>query len=180
MMAIHEGGGGTSIASESVHTDSRNQKDDREDCQFVTCCVDREELAIDILSVQEINRMVDVTRVPKAPPFVEGVINLRGRIIPVLDLRRRLGISGTTHTARSRTVVVKVHGRVVGLIVDSVSEVLRIPKQCIEPPPSVGSLVGAEFIAGVGRINERLLTVLDLNRLLTPGEQVSLESAVHR
>ncbi|MGH7233744.1 MAG: chemotaxis protein CheW, partial [Nitrospiraceae bacterium] len=84
------------------------------------------------------------------------------------------------HTARSRTVVVKVHGYVVGLIVDSVSEVIRIPKQYIEPSPSVGSTVGAEFIAGIGRINERLLIVLDLNRLLTPGEHASLEGADYR
>src|SRR5919112_1572832 len=75
-----------------------------ESCQLVTCCVGQEEFAVDILSVKEINRMVDITRVPKAPVFVEGVINLRGRIIPVLDLRRRLGMAEGTHTARSRTV----------------------------------------------------------------------------
>ncbi len=143
--------------------------------QFVTCRVDREEFAVDILSVQEINRMVDITRVPKAPAFVEGVINLRGRIIPVLDMRRRFGLPGAARTARSRIVVVNVQGRVVGLIVDSVSEVLRIPKSAIEPPPALGTTIGEEFINGVGQIDERLLIVLDLNRLLTPGEGEALD-----
>ena len=146
-----------------------------ESCQLVTCCVGQEEFAVDILSVQEINRMVDITRVPKAPVFVEGVINLRGRIIPVLNLRCRFGISAEgERTARSRIVVVNVRTRVVGLIVDSVSEVLRLPKQAIEPPPSLETAIGAEFIQGVGRIKDRLLTVLDLDRLLTPAEQTAL------
>lgn len=146
-----------------------------ESCQLVTCCVGHEEFAVDILSVQEINRMVDITRVPKAPVFVEGVINLRGRIIPVLNLRCRFGISAEgERTARSRIVVVNVRTRVVGLIVDSVSEVLRLPKQAIEPPPSLETAIGAEFIQGVGRIKDRLLTVLDLDRLLTPAEQTAV------
>lgn len=146
-----------------------------ESCQLVTCCVGHEEFAVDILSVQEINRMVDITRVPKAPVFVEGVINLRGRIIPVLNLRCRFGIATEgERTARSRIVVVNVRTRVVGLIVDSVSEVLRLPKEAIEPPPSLETAIGAEFIQGVGRIKDRLLTVLDLDRLLTPAEQTAL------
>lgn len=152
-------------------TDQTNQD---EFCQLVTCRVDREEYAVDILSVQEINRMVEITRVPKAPSFVEGVINLRGRIIPVLDLRRRFGLPEAERTDGSRIVVVTVRGRVIGLIVDSVMEVLRIPKATIEPPPSIGSTAGAEFIQGVGRISDRLLTLIDLNRLLTTEESVAL------
>ncbi len=145
--------------------------------QFVTCRVDGEEFAVDILSVQEIIRMVDITRVPKAPPFVEGVINLRGRIIPVLDLRRRLGIAEGERTAQSRIVVVTVRGRVVGLVVDSVSEVLRIPKSAMEPAPSLGSSIGAEFIQGVGRLDDRLLTLLDLKRLLLTADTAVMDAA---
>lgn len=141
--------------------------------QFVTCHVDGEEFAVDILSVQEIIRMVEITKVPKAPSFVEGVINLRGRIIPVLDLRRRLGVPGTERTAQSRIVVVMVRGRAVGLVVDSVSEVLRIPKSAMEPAPALGATVGAEFIQGVGRLEDRLLTLLDLKRLLLPADAAS-------
>jgi|CXWL01.1.fsa_nt_gi purine-binding chemotaxis protein CheW len=139
--------------------------------QLVSCKVDREEFAIDILSVQEINRMVDITRVPKAPQFVEGVINLRGRIVPVLDLRRRFGLPPAPLTAQTRIVVVTVRSRVVGLIVDSVSEVLRISRSSIGPAPTLGTSIGAEFIQAVGRLHHRLLNLLDLNRLLTASEQ---------
>jgi len=145
--------------------------------QFVTCRVNGEEFAVDILSVQEIIRLVDCTRVPKAPSFVDGVINLRGRIIPVLDLRRRLGMSEVERTVQSRIVVVTVRGRIVGLVVDSVTEVLRIPKSAIEPAPSLGTTVGAEFIQGVGRLDDRLLTLLDLKRLLMLAESAALDVA---
>lgn len=145
--------------------------------QFVTCRIAQEEFALDVLSVQEINRMVEVTRVPKAPYFVEGVINLRGRIIPVLDLRRRFGLPTSDRTDDSRIMVVLVRQRMVGLIVDEVVEVLRLPKVMIEPPPSVGNSAGAEFTQGVGRIDDRLLIVLDLNRLLLPSDQAALEAA---
>lgn len=162
------GGGGMAAA---LAEDDRDQRESGEDfSQFVTCRVGGEEFAVDILSVQEIIRMVEITRVPKAPAFVEGVINLRGRIIPVLDLRRRLGIADAERTAQSRIVVVTVRGRVVGLVVDSVSEVLRIPRSAIEPTPSLGTTAGAEFIQGVGRLDERLLTLLDLKRLLLNSE----------
>ncbi len=145
--------------------------------QLVTCMIGREEFALDVLSVQEINRMVEITRVPKAPSYVEGVINLRGRIIPVLDLRRRFGLPSVEKSDNSRIMVVLVRQRMVGLIVDEVVEVLRIPKSTIEPPPSFGNSAGAEFTQGIGRIADRLLIVLDLNRLLMPNEQSSMDAA---
>ncbi|MBX3237173.1 MAG: chemotaxis protein CheW [Nitrospiraceae bacterium] len=134
--------------------------------QFVICRIGAEEFAVDVLSVQEINRIVEVTRVPKTPGYVEGVINLRGRIIPVLDLRKLFGLASVNQTSQTRIVVVSVQGRLVGLVVDSVEEVLRIPKNSIEPPPNVGTMAGAEFTQGVGRIEDRLLILVDLNRLL--------------
>lgn len=167
---VDQGGGGSGVITrEAVAGDDL--------CQFVTCRIAHEEFALDVLSVQEINRMVEVTRVPKAPSFVEGVINLRGRIIPVLDLRRRFGLPPAGQTDDSRIMVVLVRQRMVGLIVDEVVEVLRIPKSSIEPPPSVGSSAGAEFTQGVGRIEDRLLIVLDLNRLLLPNEQAAVDAA---
>lgn len=154
----------------------QNEKGGEDLVQFVTCRIAQEEFALDVLCVQEINRMVEVTRVPKAPYFVEGVINLRGRIIPVLDLRRRFGLPASDRTDDSRIMVVLVRQRMVGLIVDEVVEVLRVPKLSIEPPPSVGNSAGAEFTQGVGRIEDRLLIVLDLNRLLLPNEQAAMEA----
>jgi purine-binding chemotaxis protein CheW len=147
-------------------------------CQFVVCRVGSEEFALDVLSVQEIDRMAEITRVPKAPPHVEGVINLRGRIIPVLNLRRRFGLPDIERTARSRIVVVSVRQRVVGLAVDSVEEVLCIPRSAIEPPPAVGTAAGAEYTQGVGRVHDRLLIVLDLPRLLMPAEQPAADPAM--
>ena len=164
-------------ASQKKTWDAPGEKGGEDLCQFVTCRIAQEEFALDVLSVQEINRMVEVTRVPKAPYFVEGVINLRGRIIPVLDLRRRFGLPASDRTDDSRIMVVLVRQRMVGLIVDEVVEVLRLPKTGIEPPPSVGGAAGAEFTQGVGRIDNRLLIVLDLNRLLLPNEQAAMEAA---
>ncbi|MDL1889880.1 chemotaxis protein CheW [Nitrospirales bacterium NOB] len=134
------------------------------------CRIGSEEFAVDVLSVQEINRIAEVTRVPKTPPYVEGVINLRGRIIPVLDLRKLFGLTGAKQTTQTRIVVVSVQSRLVGLVVDSVEEVLRVPKSAIEPPPSVGTMAGSEFTQGVGRIEDRLLILVDLNRLLLARE----------
>ena len=136
-----------------------------ETSQVVSFEIGSEEYAVDILEVQEINRMVEITSVPKAPGFVEGVINLRGKVIPIIDLRRRFGLPAAERTTESRIVVVDVSRIVVGLIVDSVSEVLRIPSSLIEPPPN-GKGGGAEFHKGVGRVDARLLILLDLERLL--------------
>ncbi len=142
------------------------EADGGEALQFVTCRVEGEEFAIDILSVQEIIRMVDLTPVPKTASYVEGVINLRGRIVPVINLRQRFGMPDVPRTAQSRIVIVYVRKRAVGLLVDAVSEVMRVAKSQIEAAPSIGSALGAEFVQGVGRIGERLMTILDLNRLL--------------
>jgi len=134
--------------------------------QFVICRIGDEEFAVDVLRVQEINRLADVARVPRTPHYVEGVINLRGRIVPVLDLRKLFGLTGVRQTAHTRIVVVSVEARLVGLMVESVEEVLRVPKSAIEPLPSVGTMAGAEFTQGIGRIEDRLLILVDLNRLL--------------
>lgn len=136
-----------------------------EQLQLVTFEVASEEFAVDILAVQEINRMMDLTRVPQSPADVEGVINLRGRIIPVLDLRKRFGFPTGERTAENRIIVVDVHGKVIGFIVDRVHEVLRISGDIVEPAPAMVCSISADFIAGVGKLPDRLLILLDLNRL---------------
>ncbi|MFW5652702.1 MAG: chemotaxis protein CheW [Planctomycetota bacterium] len=138
---------------------------DSEQLQLVTFEVANEEFAVDILSVQEINRMLELTRVPQSPPEVEGVINLRGKIIPVVDLRKRFGMATTDHSSDSRIVVVEVSGRVIGFVVDRVHEVLRISSSIVEPPPSMVCSIDSDFIAGVGKLKDRLLILLDLERL---------------
>lgn len=133
--------------------------------QVVSFELGTEEYAVDILEVQEIIRMVEITSVPKAPHYVEGVINLRGKVIPIVDLRSRFGLSGAEGTKDTRIVVVDVSRIILGFIVDSVSEVLRIPSSLIESPPN-GNQGGAEFYKGVGRVDGRLLIFLDLDRLV--------------
>lgn len=136
-----------------------------EQLQLVTFGLGEEEFAVDILSVQEINRMMALTRVPQSPPDVEGVINLRGKIIPVVDLRRKFNLPASEKSDQSRIVVVEVHGRVIGFIVDRVSEVLRIPSSIVEPAPKMTSSADSDFIAGVGKLQDRLLILLDLGKL---------------
>lgn len=133
--------------------------------QLVTFEVGAEEFAVEILAVQEINRMMPLTRVPQSPADVEGVINLRGKIIPVLDLRQRFGMPKGTRDNNSRIVVVEVRGRVLGFIVDRVNEVLRIPKSIVDPAPTMSSSIQSDFIEGVGKLEDRLLILLNLDRL---------------
>lgn len=111
--------------------------------------------------------MLQITKVPQSPPCVEGVINLRGRIIPVIDLRKRLGMQNRERTSQSRIVVVYVHGRVLGFVVDQVREVLRIDPSIVEPPPASAQSADCNYIKGVGKLNNRLLILLDLDQLLS-------------
>ncbi|MGC2062653.1 MAG: chemotaxis protein CheW [Thermodesulfovibrionales bacterium] len=133
--------------------------------QLVTFRLGSEEYAIDILKVQEINRMVDITSVPNSPSDVKGVINLRGKVIPVINLRKKFGLGSKDTDAQSRIMVVDV-GITVGLIVDSVSEVLRLSSDTVEPPPPMTGGIGSEFIRGVGKLQDRLLILLDIDKLL--------------
>lgn len=133
--------------------------------QLVTFVVGTEEFAVPILSVQEINRMMQITRVPQSPAFVEGVINLRGKIIPVVDLRKRFGLENRETTGENRIVVVEVNGRVIGFMVDKVNEVLRIQSNIVEPPPPMVCGIDSEYVQSVGKLEDRLLILLDLGRL---------------
>jgi purine-binding chemotaxis protein CheW len=132
--------------------------------QFVTFKVGNEEYAIDILKVQEINRIVDITPVPNSPHYIEGVINLRGRVIPVINLRKFFGLETKTSDTNSRIIVVDI-GIVLGVMVDSVSEVLRVSSDIVEPPPSMSVSISSEYIKGIGKLNDRLLILIDIDKL---------------
>jgi len=147
------------------------KKKDVELLQLVTFSIGGEEFGVDILKVQEIIRMLDITRVPKAPEFVEGVINLRGKVIPIIDLRKRFGLVSKGHDKNTRIIVIDINDMIVGFIVDSVSEVLRIPADTVEPPPPVVAGLDSEYISGVGKLDDRLLIFLDLDRLLSQEER---------
>lgn len=120
----------------------------------------------DIAVVREVGPMQRVTRVPRTPRYIEGVTNLRGRVIPVIDLRRRLGLPVTPYTKQTRIAVAELEGGQVGMIVDSVQEVLRIPADAVEPPTGLVSKLDAESISGVAKVGDRLIVLLDLAHVL--------------
>lgn len=147
---------------------------DQELLQLVSFEVGAEEYAIPILAVQEINRMMAITRVPQSPPFVEGVINLRGKVIPVVDLRKRFGMPINENTGDERIIVVEVQSenesRVIGFTVDKVNRVLRIGSEIVEPAPSMACGADSEYVLGVGKLDEGLLILLSLDKLFSSRE----------
>jgi purine-binding chemotaxis protein CheW len=126
-----------------------------------------EEYGVDVRLVQEIIRVGEITQVPRAPGFIKGVINLRGRIIPVIDLKRKLGLGEVSEAARqSRIVVVKVRERLVGLLADGASQVLKVPVASIEAAPEEVVEIDANYLRGVAKLENRLIILMDLNKVL--------------
>lgn len=147
--------------------------------QLVVFTIGDEEFGVDISQVREIVRLVQITYLPKAPVFIEGVVNLRGQVLAVIDLSKRLGVGSRERGETTRIIVVEVGENTVGMIVDSVSEVLRLSSDCVEEVPSlVDTEVPEHYIKGVGKLKDRLLVLLDLNRILTPEEVQHVERHV--
>jgi len=133
--------------------------------QLVSFHVGEEEFGLDILRVQEIIRNQPLTRVPNLPDYIDGVFNLRGKVIPVIGLRKRLGLTKQPTDKQTRIVVVNLHNQTLGFIVDSVSEVLRIHGHTVEPTPRLGK-GERDYISGVGKVESRLLLLIDLEQLM--------------
>jgi purine-binding chemotaxis protein CheW len=165
---------GSAPARTKVGSDALQQHDEL--LQLVSFQLGGEEFGLEILRVQEIIRVQQLTRVPNSPAFMDGVINLRGKVIPVINLRRIFGLGDLTHDKQTRIVVVEVKGAVLGFLVDSVSQVLRIPAETVEAPPRLHH-VRREYVSGVGKLDSRLLILLDLDRLMSDAEQVSVHQA---
>jgi purine-binding chemotaxis protein CheW len=138
--------------------------------QIVGFRIGRETFGLPIALVQEIVRPPEITNVPQAPQYVEGVMNLRGRIVPVIDLRRRFGSAVTEDSRKNRVLVVDVESHAVGLMVDSASEVLKISDAQIEPPPNVFADEATSYVTGVAKHQGRLIILVDLRRILQAGE----------
>jgi len=140
--------------------------------QLVSFNLDQEEYGVDVLKVREIIRMPIVTRVPNTPHFVEGVINLRGKVIPIISMRKKFGLMETEYDKQTRIMVMDVDGELMGFIVDSVSEVIRISGSEIQPSPAVvASGIDQDCIAGVINQAERLLVLLDLEKMFSNDEK---------
>jgi purine-binding chemotaxis protein CheW len=142
--------------------------------QLVVFTLAKEDYGVDIGTVREIIRMQSITKIPKTPDFVEGLINLRGKVIPVIDLRKRFGLVPGEDDKDMRIVVVDVKGQDIGVIVDAVTEVLRIPADCVEPPASIISSVESEYLLGIAKLSDRLIILLDVRKVLSSSERSQL------
>ena len=147
------------------------------DIQVVGFRIGSETFGVRISNVREIVRVPEITSVPNAPDYLEGVINLRGKIIPVMDLRKRFGQMEIQPDKKNRILVVDFEGKLVGLIVNAASEVLKIPPSEIETPGSMLQEGEAGFVTGVGKLNGRLIILIDLHKLFQKGEWKRLEEA---
>lgn len=138
--------------------------------EFLTFRLGGEEYGIDILKVQEIRSYEQPTRIANAPAYIKGVVNLRGVIVPIVDLRLRLGCDSAEYCALTVVIVLNVKGRVVGAVVDSVSDVLELAPEAIKPAPEMGTAVDAGFITGIGSVGERMLILMDIEALMASAE----------
>ncbi len=149
--------------------------------KYLTFKLDVEEFGLEILKVQEIIKMMEITRVPRTPPFVRGVLNLRGKVIPVVDLRLKFDMESKESTEKTCIIVVTVQRAnkavVMGIIVDEVSEVLDVAGESIEPAPEFGGVVDTSFILGMGKVGDRVVTLMDVDKVLS-GEEVSTVAGV--
>jgi purine-binding chemotaxis protein CheW len=134
--------------------------------QYLTFRLGDEEYGLEILKVQEIKGYSAITPVPNTPPYVKGVMNLRGTVVPVVDLRAKFAMSKTQYTPFTVIIVVKVGAKIMGLIVDAVSDVLNIPRADVQPTPDFGGEVDARFISGMAKVGERLVVLLDIDTAL--------------
>ena len=143
---------------------------DAENSKFLTFQLQEEEYGLEILKVREILGLQDITSVPQTPDYVKGVINLRGQVIPVVDLRLKFGMCGEDYGRRTCVIVVNVRGVMMGIVVDTVSEVIDINGDSIEETPSFGTKLDTDYILGMGKVNGGVKILLDIDKVLTDSE----------
>jgi purine-binding chemotaxis protein CheW len=148
--------------------------------QFLTFALGQEEYGVEILKIQEIKGFSAITPLPNAPPYVRGVLNLRGTIVPIVDLRKKFGMPEEAYTKFTVIVVVQVKGQTLGFIVDAVSDVLTVTGADIQPTPDLHGQVDTSFINGLARANEKLVILLDIDKVLTAAEAVAAAGEVAR
>ncbi len=157
---------------EEVTTAVHNEKAEQERMQLVSFNLENEEYGVEVLKVREIIRMPNITRVPNTPHYVEGVINLRGKVIPIISLRKRFNLDTAEADSRTRIMVMDMSNNLTGFVVDSVAEVIRISSDEIQPaPPVISGNIDQECLSGVINRADRLLVLLDLEKMFSPEEQ---------
>ncbi len=165
------------IENEAVAAEEEmTAKKTEESLQFVTFEMEGEEFAVDVLKVQEIIRPVEVTDIPHCLDFLDGLINLRGKIFPVINLRKRFNYPQVEAKSENRVIVVDIDGEVIGLYVDQVSEILRISPDVVEPAPVVENKAEKEYLSGMAQINDRIVIILDIDKILNTNMKQALGS----
>lgn len=144
--------------------------------QLVVFRLHNEEFGVEITDVREIVKPRHITRLPHVDDYIEGVTNLRGEVIPVINLRKRFGIEAQEDTQDTRIIMLEVNEHMVGFIVDAVTETLRLPENAIEPPPTSIAGLRADYLAGVGKLENRLLILLEVDKILTSEEKIQLQN----
>ena len=144
--------------------------------QLVVFILGKEEYGVDIMQVKEIVTYKEPVKVPNTPKFVEGIINLRGEIIPIVNLKKRFNIPGEDLGEQTRVIVMSIESKKVGFIVDDASEVITISSENVEPAPEIVAGIDRRYITGIGKVEERILIILDLDKLFSEKEQEALEA----
>ena len=162
-------------ATVQARTKERPERVMQEAAQYVTFVIANESYGVPVLKVQEIIGMTDIVPVPNSEEFIKGVINLRGSVVPVVDMRKRFRLEEREYDMFTVIIIVEVKGLLVGMIVDSVSDVADIPSGDIQQTPHLTSKIDREFISGIGHINEKLTIILDIDRIFSAEEIRTLE-----
>ena len=154
----------TETGMKALHQPSKSATNGR---QFLTFNLGEELYGVDILRVQEIKGYTAVTKIPNTPSYIKGVLNLRGTIVPIVELRTKFGMPTIEYTMFTVIVVVVVKDKVMGLVVDAVSDVLDIDKKDVQAPPNFGARINVSFMNGIGKSGDKLVTLLDIDRMLS-------------
>ncbi len=167
----------STITAAEHRTDSRAAKSEKGEKggKFLTFFLSTEEYGIEILKVQEIIGVMTITPIPRTPAFIKGVINLRGRIIPIIDLRLKLSMEEAKHTEETCFIVVKAHDMHMGVVVDKVSEVLDIAGENVEDAPSMGEDINTDYILGIGKAGDKVKMLLDIDKVLSDKDLKALK-----
>jgi purine-binding chemotaxis protein CheW len=147
--------------------------------EFLTFRLGNEEYGIEILKVQEIRSYEPPTRIANAAPFFKGVVNLRGVIVPIVDLRLKFGCENADYNSFTVVIVLNIRGRVVGAVVDSVSDVLELPGDAVHPAPQINAAVDTSYITGIANVTDRMLILMDIESLMSSAEMGLIEAAMH-
>jgi len=156
-------------------TDSATTSSERKALEFLSFTLGQEEYGIDIQKVQELRGYDTVTRIANVPEHIKGVVNLRGIIVPIIDMRIKFNLGAPTYDAFTVVIILNLGGRVMGMVVDSVSDVITLKPEQIKPAPSMGSVLDTEYLTGLGTLDERMLILIDLDRLMSSDEMGLIE-----